>query len=41
MLVESFKTGSALPDRKVTAPESVPSLAELAAVGKMARAAKV
>ncbi len=41
MLVESFKTGSALPDRKVTAPESVPSLAELATVGKMARAAKV
>ena len=40
MLVEAFKTGSMPPDRKVTEPESVPSLAELAAAGKMARGAK-
>jgi hypothetical protein len=40
MLVEAFK-GSALPESKVTAPESVPGLAELAAAGKkLARAAK-
>jgi ribose transport system substrate-binding protein len=38
MLVEAFK-GAALPERKVTAPESVPSLAELA--GKARRAARV
>jgi len=42
MLVETFKTGAALPERKVTTPESVPSLAELAAAGaKLAKAAKV
>jgi ribose transport system substrate-binding protein len=41
MLVEAYKSGGTLPDRKVTEPESVPSLAELAAAGKMARAAKV
>ena len=41
MLVEAFKTGAMLPDRKVTDPESIPSIAELAAVGKMAKAAKV
>jgi ribose transport system substrate-binding protein len=41
MLVESFKSGTMLPDRKVTQPESIPSLAELAATGKMARSAKV
>lgn len=41
MLVEAFKSGSLLPDRKVTEPESIPSLAELAAQGKKARAAKV
>jgi ABC-type sugar transport system substrate-binding protein len=41
MLVESFKSGAMLPDRKVTQPESIPSLAELAATGKMARSAKV
>ena len=41
MLVEAFK-GSALPDSRVTQPESVPSLAELAAAGKkLANAAKV
>ncbi len=41
MLVEAFKSGAALPDRKLTEPESVPSLAELAATGKMAKAAKI
>ena len=41
MLVEAFK-GSALPDSRVTDPESVPSLAELAAAGKkLANAANV
>src|SRR5271157_2508604 len=39
MLVEAFK-GAALPERKVTEPESVPSLAELAsAAGKLQRSA--
>lgn len=38
MLVEAFK-GAAMPERKVTAPQSVPSLAELA--GKARRAARV
>ena len=41
MLAEAFKSGSMLPDRKVTEPESIPSLAELAAAGKMAKSAKV
>lgn len=41
MLVEAFKSGTMLPDRRVTEPESIPSLAELAATGKMARSAKV
>ena len=42
MLVETFKTGAAMPERKVTDSESVPSLAELAAAGaKLAQAAKV
>jgi ABC-type sugar transport system substrate-binding protein len=42
MLVEAIQKGSALPERKVTEPESVPSLAELAAaVGKAQRAAGV
>ena len=41
MLVEAFKTGTALPDRKVTDPVSIPSLADLAATGvKLAKAAK-
>ena len=40
MLVEAFKGGTAMPDRKVTQPESVPSLADLAAIGKKASAAK-
>lgn len=40
MLVDAFK-GSALPENRVTAPESVPGLAELAAAGKkLARTAK-
>jgi len=42
MLVETFKSGAILPDRKVTQPESVPTLAELAASGvKLAKSAKV
>ena len=42
MLVEAFKNGSAnLPERKITEPESVPSLVDLAAVGKKAKSAKV
>jgi len=41
MLVEAFRSGAMLPERKVTAPESIPSLADLAAIGKMAKAAKV
>lgn len=41
-LVEFFKTNAVLPERKKTEPESVPSLAELAAAGeKLAKAAKV
>ncbi len=38
MLVEAFK-GSALPDSRVTQPESVPPLAELAKLGKMQKGA--
>jgi ABC-type sugar transport system substrate-binding protein len=38
MLVDAFK-GSALPDNRVTQPESVPSLAELAKLGKMQKGA--
>ena len=42
MLVEAFKSGAALPESKVTEPESVPSLADLAgAAGKWAKAARV
>jgi ribose transport system substrate-binding protein len=42
MLVETFKTGAALPERKKTDPESVPSLKELAEAGeKLVKAAKV
>src|SRR5215471_16132135 len=40
MLVETFRSGAQLPERKKTDPESVPSLAELAAVGKNAKGAK-
>src|ERR1700751_676451 len=38
MLVEAFKSG-AMPDRKVTEPESVPSLGELAKLGKLQKGA--
>jgi ribose transport system substrate-binding protein len=38
MLVEAFK-GASMPERKVTAPESVPSLADLAMAGKLRRSA--
>ncbi len=41
MLSDAFKSGSMLPDRKVTDPESIPSLAELAALGKKAKGAGV
>jgi ribose transport system substrate-binding protein len=42
MLVEAFKSGAALPECKVTEPESVPSLRDLAkSVGKTGRAAGV
>jgi ribose transport system substrate-binding protein len=42
MLVDAFKNGAALPDSKVTKPESIPSLKELAAAAqKLARAARV
>ena len=34
MLVEAFKNGAAMPENKITAPESVPPLSELAAAAK-------
>ncbi len=34
MLVEAFKNGAVMPERKVTEPESVPSLADLTVNGK-------
>jgi ribose transport system substrate-binding protein len=41
MLLETLKSGTSLPENRVTAPESVPSLDELAAAAKkLARAAK-
>jgi ABC-type sugar transport system substrate-binding protein len=41
MLVESFKSGSTLPESKVTHPESVPSLADLAAAAaRLSKSAK-
>ncbi len=41
MLVEAYKSGMAnLPEQKITQPESVPSLQELAAAGKKAKSAK-
>jgi ribose transport system substrate-binding protein len=40
MLVEAFK-GTPLPEQKITEPESVPSLADLTALGKKAKSAKV
>jgi len=42
MLVEAIRTGTSLPERKVTQPASIPSLVDLAATGqKLAKAAKV
>jgi len=41
MLVEALKNGTQMPESRMTAPESVPSLPELAATGKkLAQAAK-
>jgi ribose transport system substrate-binding protein len=41
LLVETLKSGAALPERTKTEPESVPSLSELAATGeKLAKSAK-
>jgi ribose transport system substrate-binding protein len=41
MLVESFKNGATLPESKITHPESVPSLADLAATAaRLAKSAK-
>jgi len=39
MLVEAFKSGGALPERKVTEPESVPSLRDLARAADKSRGA--
>ncbi len=42
MLVDAIKSGATLPEHKVTEPESVPSLRDLAAsVGKLSKSAKV
>jgi ribose transport system substrate-binding protein len=42
MFVEAFKnSGAKLPERKLTEPESIPSLAELAVAGMKAKSAKV
>src|SRR6202166_1637875 len=41
MLVEAFTSGAALPENRVTEPESVPTLAELARSGKMGKSAGV
>jgi len=41
MLVDALKNGVQPPESKVTEPESVPLLADLAAVGKLTKAAKV
>jgi ribose transport system substrate-binding protein len=41
MLVESFKSGATLPESKITHPESVPSLSDLAATAaRLAKSAK-
>ncbi|HTW30155.1 MAG TPA: sugar ABC transporter substrate-binding protein [Candidatus Sulfotelmatobacter sp.] len=40
MMVEAFKNGAMLPEVKLTDAESVPSLVELSAKGKMTRSAK-
>jgi len=39
MLAEAFKSGTALPESKMTEPESVPSLGDLAKAGSKARSA--
>ncbi|HUD63980.1 MAG TPA: sugar ABC transporter substrate-binding protein [Candidatus Sulfotelmatobacter sp.] len=39
MLVDAMKNGTALPDRKITEPESMPSLAELAAAAQKKKGA--
>jgi ribose transport system substrate-binding protein len=39
MLVEAINNGAVLPEQKITDPESVPSLAELATAGKLRRSA--
>ena len=41
MLVEAFKSGAALPENRVTEPESVPTLQELAKAGKIGKGAGV
>jgi ribose transport system substrate-binding protein len=42
MLVDAIKSGATLPEHKVTEPESVPSLQDLAAsVGKLSKSARV
>jgi len=42
MLVDAIKSGATLPEHKVTEPESVPSLQDLAAlVGRLSKSAKV
>ena len=42
MLVNAFRNGASFPDRKVTEPESIPPLKDLAATGqKLAKAARV
>lgn len=40
MLVQAFKSGATLPDRKVTQLQSIPSLSDLAATGKFSKGAK-
>jgi len=40
MLVQAFKSGATLPDRKLTQLDSIPSLSDLAAAGKFSKGAK-
>jgi hypothetical protein len=39
MLVEALRGSAKLPERKLTEPESVPALADLAKLGKMQKGA--
>ena len=39
MLVEAFQGGATLPENRVTEPESVPTVQELAKAGKMGKGA--